>query len=57
MWFVLGMAASVLLTSSGLVLQNQGFKDGNTVLVCTCAAVTAMVAGVAGAACRRCTAF
>lgn len=51
LWFVLGMAASIMLTSSGLVLQNQGFKDGNTVLVCTCAAVTAMVAGVAGVWC------
>lgn len=28
-------------------MQNRGFKDGNTVLVCTCAAVTAMVSGVA----------
>lgn len=47
LWFPVGMAMSVLLTSGGLVLQNRGFKDGNTVLVCTCAAVTAMVSGVA----------
>ncbi|KAK9809205.1 hypothetical protein WJX72_011379 [[Myrmecia] bisecta] len=46
-WVPLGLAASVALTSAGFVLQTCGLKDGNTVIVCTCAAVSSMVTGVA----------
>mmetsp|Transcript_29107 Transcript_29107/g.82036 ORF Transcript_29107/g.82036 Transcript_29107/m.82036 type:complete len:362 (-) Transcript_29107:226-1311(-) len=41
-----GLGASVGLTSTGFALQTRGLKDGNTVVVCTCAAVAAMVTGV-----------
>lgn len=46
-WVVIGIAFSALLTSSGFVIQTRGLKDGNTVVVCTCAAVSSMVSGVA----------
>jgi len=42
----MGLAASVGLTSLGFALQTRGLKDGNTVVVCTCAAVAAMITGV-----------
>ena len=45
LWIVLGIAFSALLTSSGFVIQTRGLKDGNTVIVCTCAAVSSMVSG------------
>lgn len=41
----MGLAASVGLSSAGFALQTLGFKDGNTVVVCTCAAVSSMVTG------------
>ncbi|CAL8470432.1 g9974 [Coccomyxa elongata] len=41
-----GLAASICLSSTGFALQTLGFKDGNTVVVCTCAAVSSMVTGV-----------
>ena len=44
-WVALGLAASVAATSAGFVLQTCGLKDGNTVVVCTCAAVSSMVTG------------
>ena len=44
-WAPLGIAGSVCLSSSGFVLQTCGLKEGNTVVVCTCAAVTSMVTG------------
>jgi uncharacterized protein (DUF697 family) len=40
-----GLGASVGLTSLGFALQTRGLKDGNTVVVCTCAAVAAMITG------------
>lgn len=45
LWIALGIAFSALLTSSGFVIQTRGLKDGNTVIVCTCAAVSSMVSG------------
>jgi hypothetical protein len=42
----LGLVSSVCLTTAGFVLQTWGLKDGNTVVVCTCAAVSSMVMGV-----------
>lgn len=47
LWVPVGIAFSALLTSSGFVIQTRGLKDGNTVIVCTCAAVSSMVSGVA----------
>lgn len=47
LWPVLGLAGSVSLSGWGFVLQTVGLKEGNTVVVCTCAAVSAMVSGVA----------
>ena len=44
-WIVIGIAFSAILTSSGFVIQTRGLKDGNTVVVCTCAAVSSMVSG------------
>ena len=41
-----GLGASVVLSSAGFMLQTLGFKDGNTVVVCTCAAVSSMLTGV-----------
>ena len=41
----LGLCASIVLSSSGFALQTLGFKDGNTVVVCTCAAVSSMLTG------------
>ena len=40
-----GLAASICLSSAGFALQTLGFKDGNTVVVCTCAAVSSMLTG------------
>ncbi|KAI8471221.1 MAG: hypothetical protein J3K34DRAFT_520715 [Monoraphidium minutum] len=42
-----GLAASVALTSSGFVLQTRGLKHGKAVVVCTLAAASSMVSGVA----------
>eukprot|EP00884_Botryococcus_braunii_P012214 jgi/Botrbrau1/20994/Bobra.0144s0012.2 len=42
----LGLLCSVGLSSAGFMLQTVGLKDGNSVVVCTCAAVTSMVSGV-----------
>ena len=44
-WIVIGIAFSAILTSSGFVIQTRGLKDGNTVVVCTCAAVSSMLSG------------
>jgi hypothetical protein len=41
----LGLGASLGLTSSGLVLQTQGFKHGSALVVCTTAAAASIVAG------------
>ncbi|KAK9916037.1 hypothetical protein WJX75_007653 [Coccomyxa subellipsoidea] len=41
-----GLCTSVALSSAGFALQTLGFKDGNTVVVCTCAAVSSMLTGV-----------
>lgn len=46
MWAILGLSMSVALSTTGFVLQTKGLKDGSTVVVCTCVAVTSMVAGV-----------
>lgn len=40
-----GLCASIALSSAGFALQTLGFKDGNTVVVCTCAAVSSMLTG------------
>jgi hypothetical protein len=40
-----GLAGSVMLTSSGFVLQTRGFKAGSSIMVCTAAAVASMVSG------------
>ncbi|GFH27022.1 probable magnesium transporter, partial [Haematococcus lacustris] len=44
-WAPLGLLSSVLLTSSGFMLQTRGLKAGSTVVVCTMAAVASMVTG------------
>jgi hypothetical protein len=46
LWVPVGIAFSALLTSSGFVIQTRGLKDSNTVVVCTCAAVSSMVSGM-----------
>ena len=46
-WVIIGLGASVGLSSSGFVLQTKGLKSGNTVVVCTMASVSSMVSGVA----------
>lgn len=45
-WPILGLSTSIALSATGFVLQTKGLKDGSTVVVCTCVAVTSMVAGV-----------
>lgn len=45
-WAPLGIICGIGLSSTGFVLQTCGLKEGSTVVVCTCAAVTAMVVGV-----------
>lgn len=45
LWVPLGIGFSALLTSSGFLIQTRGLKDGNTVIICTCAAVASMVSG------------
>ena len=40
-----GLAGSILMSSLGFMLQTLGLKDGNTVIVCTCAAVSSMGTG------------
>lgn len=42
----LGLLCSALLSSLGFMLQTLGLKDGNTVAVCTCAAVASMSTGL-----------
>lgn len=46
-WPFIGLAGSVALSATGFVLQTCGLKEGSTVVVCTCVAVTSMVTGVA----------
>jgi hypothetical protein len=41
----LGVCCSLLLTSSGFVLQTRGFKHGSALVVCTTAAAASIVAG------------
>lgn len=41
-----GVLVGVGFTSLGFVLQTVGLKDGNTVVVCTCAAVSSIATGV-----------
>lgn len=43
--FPTGLMISVLMSSLGFMLQTLGLKDGNTVIVCTCAAVASMATG------------
>jgi drug/metabolite transporter (DMT)-like permease len=45
-WILLGLLGSIFLSSTGFVLQTMGLKEGSTVVVCTCAAVSSMVTGV-----------
>jgi drug/metabolite transporter (DMT)-like permease len=45
-WILLGLLGSIFLSSIGFVLQTMGLKEGSTVVVCTCAAVSSMVTGV-----------
>ncbi|CAL5218552.1 g243 [Coccomyxa viridis] len=41
-----GLCMSIVFSSLGFMLQTLGFKDGHSVIVCTCAAVSSMVTGV-----------
>lgn len=41
-----GIGFSALLTTCGFLVQTMGLKDGNTVVICTCAAVASMISGV-----------
>jgi len=45
-WVPFGLACSFGLSSTGFILQTCGLKEGSTVVVCTCVAVTSMVTGV-----------
>lgn len=45
-WVPFGLLCSIGLSSSGFILQTCGLKEGSTVVVCTCVAVTSMVTGV-----------
>lgn len=45
-WIPLGLAASIVLTTSGFVMQTRGLKSGNTIVVCTMTAVSSMLSGV-----------
>ncbi|GAX79282.1 hypothetical protein CEUSTIGMA_g6722.t1 [Chlamydomonas eustigma] len=45
-WIPLGLCGSVALSTSGFILQTRGLKAGNTIIVCTLAAVASMVSGV-----------
>ena len=45
-WIPFGLTASIVLSGTGFVLQTCGLKEGSTVIVCTCVAVTSMVTGV-----------
>ena len=40
-----GLCMSIVFSSLGFMLQTLGFKDGHSVIVCTCAAVSSMVTG------------
>ena len=40
-----GLGMSITFSSLGFMLQTLGFKDGHSVIVCTCAAVSSMVTG------------
>lgn len=46
MWPIFGLSGSIFLSSVGFILQTVGLKEGNTVIVCTCAAVASMATGV-----------
>ena len=50
----LGLAASILLSSLGFVMQTVGLKDGHTVIVCTCAAVASISTGTRPASPEAC---
>ena len=43
--FPAGLVISVLVSSLGFMLQTLGLKEGNTVIVCTSAAVSSMATG------------
>lgn len=45
-WAPFGIMWSIFLSSNGFVLQTKGLKEGATVVVCTCVAVTSIVTGV-----------
>ena len=47
----LGLLVGVGFTSLGFVLQTLGLKDGNTVVVCTCASVSSIGTGELGVVC------
>ena len=49
----LGLICSAMLSSLGFMLQTLGLKDGNTVAVCTCAAVASMGTGLTSTYCCR----
>lgn len=42
-----GLCMSIVFSSLGFMLQTLGFKDGHSVIVCTCAAVSSMLTGEA----------
>lgn len=48
-----GVLVGVGFTSLGFVLQTVGLKDGNTVVVCTCAAVSSIATGAHAASRAR----
>ena len=49
LWVPAGIGFSALLTSCGFLIQTRGLKDGNTVIICTCAAVASMISGQSSA--------
>eukprot|EP00891_Asterochloris_glomerata_P007555 jgi/Astpho2/7555/Aster-02462 len=46
LWTPAGILCSVALSAAGVLTQTRGLKDGNSVVVCTCAAVSSMASGV-----------
>ncbi len=45
LWTPAGILCSVALSAAGVLTQTRGLKDGNSVVVCTCAAVSSMASG------------
>ena len=45
LWTPAGVLCSVALSGAGVLTQTRGLKDGNSVVVCTCAAVSSMASG------------